>query len=182
MSQKAQQKKISSKNNDKNDKVPSGLPMQDWPSLNQGGFVDEPVIDRKIVQTLKSIPTGDKMLVLAFMEALYNPGLPEDPPEYYSTREDKSENIIEFLERVYFSRGVKELPRPYLRQNDPKAYQALNNWLKKHKLPQHLQMPKRRQELDERMSQLISEFPDTSKTVDEMARVIAAMKLRAIPA
>jgi len=73
--------------------------------------------------------------------------LPEKAPKLYVNRPE-GQNIIDFLRDPdgwgpYIQARV--LTRPYLRQKDEDAYDALTSWLQRHdnKLPEDLPLPKR---------------------------------------
>lgn len=180
MSQKAQKRKISSKNKDKDDKISSGLPVQDWPSLNQGGFVDENYINSQIAEVLKGLPREKRTLVFAFAEALKEPDLPAKAPELYANRERRSENPAAFIERVYAEFMEEGMPRAHLRRIDPKLYEALSNWLRKNELPEGVTLCKQVAHYDEVAERVLSAEPDAIDAISKLYSMAQRLHARAI--
>lgn len=98
--------------------------------------------------------------------------LPDAPPRYpYAPRMEGG--IVKYLEdnwAPYIKAGL--LSRPDLNRIDPKAYQALRNWLAlpENQLPEHLQVPTKKEALDREIAGLGGE--------DRLRRLAAALASR----
>ena len=127
-------------------------------------YTDE-MLEEKIVQLANSagIPPKNFEWFKASIEHLIEEArvqhapkqrpLPKRAREIFKDRRDKSEDIIQFLIRVWTPwMDSKSLSRPELARLDPSAEKAVRNWLYQHpeqSLPSEIYLPTKRQVHDE---------------------------------
>lgn len=98
----------------------------------------------KLIYNALSISSVDAKAAALSADKPIRLGTPKEKYLASRGRNGSSENIIEFLKRVWISWiEAGALTRPVLRQNDPKAYQALLDFLKRHELPSGWSIPSR---------------------------------------
>ncbi|MEJ7928245.1 hypothetical protein WG908_15970 [Sphingobium sp. AN641] len=74
--------------------------------------------------------------------------LPEVAPMIWKSDKEKGESPVQFLRRAYQPWLGHGLGRSHLRKLDPSFSQALDNWLRKNKLPEDIDLPTIRQQND----------------------------------
>jgi hypothetical protein len=79
---------------------------------------------------------------------------PEHAPELWTQRADKSEDVFEFIRRVYGSYLPKGLKKSDLFHLDPGLYQAIFDWKKKHRREPNFVLLTKRQDNDRLLAQL----------------------------
>lgn len=87
--------------------------------------------------------------------------LPEEAPELYQARSDRSEKPPMFIKRVYADWLGQGLARHHLLQLDEALYMALANWLKKNELPEDLDLPTKKEIADRELTRLGLQEGDT---------------------
>lgn len=121
----------------------------------------DPILE-PIFQAASNLPTAQSPALV----------LPDAPPKYpYAPRMEGG--IVKYLEdnwATYIKAGA--LTRPDLSRIDPKAYQALRNWLSlpENQLPEHLHVPTKTEALDREIASLGGE--------DRLRRLSAALASR----
>lgn len=98
-------------------------------------------------------PSLEALAAVEFEERLQSMPLPEKAPKLYAEREDKSQDIIQFLrdpDGWWPWIEARVLCKSDIRQRDPQAYQALLNWLQHNEMPADMEIPTK-QEMLERM-------------------------------
>ncbi|MFC6199198.1 hypothetical protein [Ponticaulis profundi] len=133
------------------------LDASDWSMLHKLGE-DETLL----IETFRKLNPENKKFVNLFSRVVQDKRLPDTAPELYPDRENKSEDIVAFLRRVYFQDGVEELPRSYLRRKDPRGYQALANWLRANELPSDISIPRNSSRFDDQISAFSDESIDVA--------------------
>lgn len=69
--------------------------------------------------------------------------LPQEAPERYADRADRSEHAVDFIRRVYQPWLGKGLTQAHLGRLDKQLYAALYYWLRTNALPTDLDLPKK---------------------------------------
>lgn len=147
------------------------LPNNDWADYRR---IMYPLADE-----LYKLSDNDRALILAFIRAKQNFELPEKAPEKYSERTKQNENLMQFLDRIYYDKGYPSVPLSYLRKNDMSAYQAINNWKKSKKpLTCKTRLHRRGESIDEAVEEIVPNDSGFQDTVEAWLSFLQSIKLR----
>lgn len=111
--------------------------------------------------------------------------LPNEAPELYRERKDRSEKPGDFILRVYDQWLGNGLARPHLMALDRPLYDALHNWLRKNPLPDNLILPTKKEMIDAELNKAGLEdgeqlpFPSDSTILQKRRRLYNASRNRA---
>ncbi|OJJ12970.1 hypothetical protein BKI51_02575 [Alphaproteobacteria bacterium AO1-B] len=114
-----------------------------------------------------------------------NLGLPEQAPELYRDRKDRTEKPADFILRVYEDWLGKGFARSHLMNLDRPLYDALHNWLRKNPMPEALILPTKKEMIDAELSEAgIGDgaqlaFPSDSTVLQKRRRLYNAARNRA---
>lgn len=98
------------------------------------------------------------------------PSLPTVAPELYADRQDRKENPVDFIKRVYGPYIGNGLDRPTLLHLDKQLYHGLNQWRIKHGLPEGLDLPTKSDLVTKELETLGHEAIRTGRRLASAAR------------
>lgn len=92
------------------------------------GYVDRDKEGEELNKIFQNASAKERDGLIALIRLLLANSLPEEAPELYEMRSDKSESPPEFIRRTYSDFFDQGLTLATLRKLDPKLRRALDNW------------------------------------------------------